>query len=40
MEHCGALTYHRCVTIVVHNYSCNWCNGSTGDLGPERERKR
>lgn len=27
MEHSGALTYRRCVTIVVHNYSCNWCNG-------------
>ncbi|KAL0099881.1 hypothetical protein PUN28_019956 [Cardiocondyla obscurior] len=27
MEHSGALTYRRCVTIVVHNYGCNWCNG-------------
>jgi len=27
MEHFGALTYRRCVTIVVHNYGCNWYNG-------------
>lgn len=26
LEHSSALTYRRCVTIVVHNYSCNWCN--------------
>jgi len=28
MEHFGALTYRRCVTIVVHNYGCNWYNGA------------
>lgn len=34
MEHSGALTYRRCVTIVMHNYSCNW---STGDPGLDCE---